>query len=115
MAEALDHPVSIILACLFLAYLNTRGNWSQAARLLERVVTQCRDWNITTWTPIAMASLGHVSAWSGRIGEGSHRQQAAAHESTGDGLFHSLSIAQLGEAYLLADQVEDARAARTVP
>ena len=63
-----------------------------------------------------MASLGHVSAWSGRIGEGiSLLQQAvAAHESTGIGLFHSLSIAQLGEAYLLADQVEDARADRAV-
>jgi tetratricopeptide (TPR) repeat protein len=28
----------------------------------------------------------------------------------GTGFFHSLSVVQLGEAYLLADQVEDARA-----
>ena len=32
-----------------------------------------------------------------------------AHESAGIGFFQSLSVVQLGEAYLLADQVEDAR------
>ena len=113
MAEALDHPVSIILACLFLAYLNgARGELSQAARLLERVVTQCREWNITVFTPIVTAPLGHVYAWLGRIGEGIALLQQAltACESTGIGLFQSLSLAQLGEAYLLASQVEDARA-----
>jgi tetratricopeptide (TPR) repeat protein len=34
-----------------------------------------------------------------------------AHESAGIGYFHSLSVLQLGEACLLADQLEDARAA----
>jgi tetratricopeptide (TPR) repeat protein len=59
-----------------------------------------------------MASLGHVYAWSGRIGEGiSYLQQAlTAFESAGIGYYHSLSVEQLGEAYLLADQIENARA-----
>jgi tetratricopeptide (TPR) repeat protein len=59
-----------------------------------------------------MATLGHVYAWSGRVGEGiSLLQQALkAYESAGIGWFHSMSVAQLGEAHLLADQVEDARA-----
>jgi tetratricopeptide (TPR) repeat protein len=59
-----------------------------------------------------MASLGHVYAWSGRIGEGvSYLQQAlTAYESAGIGYYHSLSVERLGEAYLLADQVEKARA-----
>jgi tetratricopeptide (TPR) repeat protein len=113
IAEALDHPFSIIWACLGLAYLNSvRGDLSQAARLFERAVAQCREWNITAFTPLATASLGHVYAWSGRVGEGlSCLQQAlTAGESAGIRLFHSTSVAQLGEAYLLADQVEDARA-----
>ena len=113
IAEALDHPVSIIWACLSLAYVNSvKGELSQAARLLERAVAQCRDWNITFWTPVAMASLGHVYAWSGRIGEGvSWLQQAlTAYESAGLRYFHSISVVQLGEAYLLAGQIEDARA-----
>ncbi len=113
IAEAVDHPYSLIFACLFLAYLNSvRGELSQAARLLERAVAQGRDWNITFLSPTVMASLGHVYAWSGRIGEGvSWLQQAlTAYESAGIGYFHSISVVQLGEAYLLADQVEDARA-----
>jgi tetratricopeptide (TPR) repeat protein len=113
IAETLDHPFSLIFACLFLAYLNSvRGDLSQAARLLERAIAQCRDWNITVTTPMVMASLGHVYAWSGRVREGvSWLQQAlTAYESAGSRWFHSLSVVQLGEAYLLAGQVEDARA-----
>jgi len=113
IAEGLDHPFSLVWACLCLAYLNgVRGDLSQAAPLLERAVGQCRDWNFTLLTPLAMASLGHVHAWSGRIGEGvSWLQQAVtAHESVGIGYVHSFTVGQLGEAYLLADQVEDARA-----
>jgi len=58
-----------------------------------------------------MASLGHVGVWSGRIAEGvSWLEQAlTAYESAGMRLFHSISVVELGEAYLLADRVEDAR------
>ena len=59
-----------------------------------------------------MASLGHVYALSGHIGEGLSclEQALTAYESAGIGFHHSLSVAHLGEAYLLADQVENARA-----
>ena len=71
MAEALDHPFSIMVACLISRMSRASGgNSSQATRLLERAVALCREWNITSHTPIAMASLGHVYAWSGRTGEG---------------------------------------------
>jgi tetratricopeptide (TPR) repeat protein len=80
--------------------------------LLERAVAQCRDWNIAVWIPLATASLGHVYAGSGRLAEGIAllQQGLTAFESTGNGFFHSLSVVQLGEAYLLAEQVEDALA-----
>jgi class 3 adenylate cyclase/tetratricopeptide (TPR) repeat protein len=113
IAEALDHPFSVLWGCLQLAYLRSvRGELSQAAPLIERAVALCREWNITTYTPIVTASLGHVYAWSGRIGEGvSYLQQAVTgYERAGIGFCHSLSVEQLGEAYLLADQVENARA-----
>jgi tetratricopeptide (TPR) repeat protein len=53
-----------------------------------------------------------VYAWSGRITDGvSSLQQALTdYESGGIGYHHSLAVQQLGEAYLLADQVENARA-----
>jgi class 3 adenylate cyclase/tetratricopeptide (TPR) repeat protein len=113
MAEALDNPYSLVYACLRLAYLNSvRGELSRATGLLERAVALCRDWNIMLLSPIATAFLGHVYARSGRTGEGVSRLQQAltARESAGIGLFQSLIVAQLGEAYLLADRVEDARA-----
>jgi len=88
------------------------GKLSQAAGLVERAVAQCREWHITSHTPIAMAALGRGYAWSGRIEEGiSCLQQAlTAFESAGIGYHHTLSVVQLGDAYLLADQVKSARA-----
>jgi tetratricopeptide (TPR) repeat protein len=134
IAEALDHPYSIVWACLGLAYLDSvKGDLSQAALLLERAVALYREWNNALLTPTALASLGHVYAWSGRQEEGvsllqqantahesarsgrfeegisSLQQGLTAFESAGIGYFHSISVVQLGEAYLLADQVEDAR------
>jgi tetratricopeptide (TPR) repeat protein len=113
IAEALDHPFSVVVACLDLAYLKTvKGELSEAVGLLERAAAQCREWNITTHTPIVMASLGHVYTWSGRIADGvSCLQQALTdYESAGIGYHHSLGVEQLGEAYLLADQLDKAHA-----
>jgi class 3 adenylate cyclase/tetratricopeptide (TPR) repeat protein len=112
IAQTLDHPFSVLWACLGQAYVDsTRGEVGEAARLLERGLALCHQWNITTYVPVTMAPLGHAYARSGRIGEGiSLLQQALAlYESAGIGFFHSISVAHLGEAYLLADRVEDAR------
>jgi class 3 adenylate cyclase/tetratricopeptide (TPR) repeat protein len=112
LAEALDSPYSLGWAFLGLAHLQSaRGELRQAAGLFERAVAQCRDWSFTLLSPMAMAPHGHVYAWSGRLEEGiSWLQQAlTAYESAGIGWRHSISVAQLGEAYLLADRTEDAR------
>ena len=112
VAEALDSPYSLGWAFLGLAQLQSpRGEMNQAAWLFERAVAQCRDWNFTLLSPMAMAPLGHAYAWSGRLEEGvSWLQQAVtAYKFAGIGWRHSISVAQLGEAYLLADRAEDAR------
>jgi predicted ATPase/class 3 adenylate cyclase len=113
IAEVVDHPYSIIFACLWLAHLNgVKGELSRASELLERAVAECRDWNVAFLTPLALASLGHVYAWSGRIQEGTTLLQEALkiHETAGIGYFESTSAMQMGEAHLLAGQIEDARA-----
>ncbi len=99
IAEALEHPFSVVVGCRDLAYLKSlRGQLSEATRLLERAVAQCRELNITTQTPIAMASLGHVYAWSGRIREGilCLQQALTDYESAGIGFHHSLSVEAAG-------------------
>jgi len=113
LAEALDHPFGLIWACLSLAYLNSvRGELSAAERLLERALVQGRDWSITLYDPIVMACLGQVQALSGRVEQGLSllQQGVMVHDSRGIGLLRSMSVVQLGEAYLLANQVEAARA-----
>jgi tetratricopeptide (TPR) repeat protein len=113
IAEAVDHPFSLMWACLELAYLNTiRGELGQASPLLERALAISRDWSMTTYIPATTAALGHVYAWSGRIGEGISMLQEAltAYEAAGVGYNLSTSIVQLGEAYLLAHRVKDASA-----
>jgi tetratricopeptide (TPR) repeat protein len=113
LAEALDHPFSVALGWFDLAYVKrVRGELTEAVPLLERAVALCREWNITSQTPVVMAALGHAYALSGRSAEGvSCLQQALAiYDSIGVGVYHSLNVEHLGEAYLLAAQVDDARA-----
>jgi class 3 adenylate cyclase/tetratricopeptide (TPR) repeat protein len=111
LAEALDHPFSLIWACLNLGRLEgLRGEFIQAIMPLEHAVALSQEWDIAYLTPIALAALGHVYAGAGRVEEGvSWLQQAlAGYASAGIGYLHSMSTAQLGEAHLLAGRVEEA-------
>jgi tetratricopeptide (TPR) repeat protein len=113
IAEELDHPFSVVVGCLDLAYLESiRGNLSQAVHLLERAIAQCHEWNLTSHTPVVMAFLGYAYARSGRVAEGASSLQEAltALEGAGIGFHRSLTLAHRGEAALLADQIENARA-----
>jgi hypothetical protein len=52
LAEALDHPFSLLWACLALANVHsTKGELGQSARLLERTTALCREWSMTTYIP----------------------------------------------------------------
>ena len=113
IAEALDHPYSLMNACLNLAYLyRVKGEFSQAVRLLERSLALSRDWSLAVWSPFATAALGHVYAFSGRVVEGLSllRQALTAIESMGMRAYHSLVVVHLGEACVLAGRPEEALA-----
>jgi len=112
LGEALDHPFSLIWACLGLGHLESlRGEFTRAIPQLESAVALSHEWSIAYLTPIAMAALGHVYARSGRVDEGvSWLQRAlAGYASSRVGYLHSVSMTLLGEALLLAGQVEEAR------
>ncbi|HET7448110.1 MAG TPA: hypothetical protein VFJ49_09405, partial [Methyloceanibacter sp.] len=111
LAELLDHPFSLIWACLNLARLEgLRGEFVRASILLERAVALSSEWNIVYLTPLALAALGHIYARLGRVEEGVWRlQQAlAGYASASIGYLHSMSMVQLGEAHLLAGRVDQA-------
>ena len=113
IAEAFQHPFSIVWASLGQAYLDsTRGEPSKTARWLERTVALCREWNLTTYLPGMTAALGHAYGGAGRLEEGIALLQQALtlYESEGVGYEQVISVVHLGEAYLRAGRVEDAHA-----
>jgi tetratricopeptide (TPR) repeat protein len=113
IAEALDHPFSVVMALWGLAYLyGVKGDLSQAVRLHERGVAFCREWDLSTWSPLVTGSLGYGYVLSGRVEEGLSllQQSLTALESMGYLLWHSLVVGYLGEACLRADRLKDASA-----
>jgi tetratricopeptide (TPR) repeat protein len=109
IAEMVDHPYSLAYACWGFAFAHVaRGDLSEAARLLERALALCRDWNLPILTPLVSALLGLAHARSGRVTDGIGFLQEAITTPMG-GVWKSLNVMWLGEALLLANQLEDAR------
>jgi class 3 adenylate cyclase/DNA-binding SARP family transcriptional activator len=111
LAEALDHPHSLTVVCWYLAHLQiTRGELSDAVRLLERGLAVAREWNLTPFSVGNPGSLGYVYALLGRTAEGIPLMEHAlsAFETMGHRLAQSFFLVPLGEAYVLADRLEDA-------
>jgi tetratricopeptide (TPR) repeat protein len=112
LAEALDHPYSLAFACWIFAYLQIiRGEFSHAVRLLERGGALSDEWNLSASSVLITGSLGYAYSLSGRIAEGIPLLEHAlsASETMGLGLFQPVFV-YLGEAYVLADRLQDALA-----
>ncbi len=111
IAEALDHPYSLLCASWGLWYLyGLKGEFSEAGRLLERSLALARDSNVAIFSPIVTGFLGDVYARVGRVAEGLPLldQGLNAYESMGFGNLHSLLVVNLGGACVLAGRFEDA-------
>jgi tetratricopeptide (TPR) repeat protein len=111
LAESLDHPFSLIWACLNLGRLEgLRGEFTRAIIPLEHAVTLSNELNIAYLTPIALAALGHIYARSGRVEQGVFwlQQALAGYASAGIGYLRSMSMLQLGEAHFLAGRADEA-------
>jgi tetratricopeptide (TPR) repeat protein len=113
IAEAVDHPYSLVVACLSLGYAyGVKGELGHAVRLLERGLAAAEDWNFALLSPVVSGFLGHVYALSDRIADGLSLLGEAlkALESIGFALYHSLLVVHLGEACTLAVRLEEALA-----
>ncbi len=109
LAEVLDHPYSLASACWYLGHLQTtRGEFSHAAHQHERALTLSRQWNLTFLSELSAMSLGYVHALSGRIVEGIALLEHARNASETMGAYQPLFLLRLGEAYLLADRLDEA-------
>ena len=111
IAEAVDHPYSLGLACWRLGYVYIlKGDLAQAIPLCERAITHTREWSVALLPPLITESLGHAHASSGRIEDGLRLLHEAlkSMEGQGSGQYRSLGLLHLGEAYVLASRLDDA-------
>jgi len=111
MAEAADHPYSLVSIYWGLAYvLAVKGELAEAIVLLERSLALAQRWEIGVWTPVVTVFLGHAYAQSARVREGIAvlEDGRALYESSGQGSFRPLVSGFLGEAYARAGRAQEA-------
>jgi tetratricopeptide (TPR) repeat protein len=111
IAEAVDHPNSLIHAYLGVGFLSLRQrDLSRAIPVLERCLDLCRVWNLLFWFPETAAALGCAYACAGRGAAAlpllEHVEQRDAAMGTMGG--QSLRVGYVSEAYLLAGRMEEA-------
>jgi len=107
IAEAADHPFSLIWAYFGIGHLYLRkGDFHRSISVLERGLGLCQDWHIPALFTAVASPLGAASALSGRVTEALPLLEQAA--SQGQEL-QALAFTRLSEAYLLVGRTEDAR------
>jgi tetratricopeptide (TPR) repeat protein len=111
MAEALDHPGSLMFAFWGMGLLALRqGDLPRALPRLERAVGLCQDADLPLWFPWLAVALGAAYILSGRIADAvllltQAMEQTMAREMVG---LQALCGLPLSEAHLLAGRLEEA-------
>jgi len=115
IAEALGHSYSLTQVFRHFGYLySLKGEFDPAAELLERGLGLLEG-NFPLASAILTGNLGDVYARWGRVTEGLAQmlqalQAREAMGTAGTGFYYSLLLVHLGNAYVLANRLEDARA-----
>ena len=111
VAESAEHPHSVIEAQAALARVHlARGDLERAIALFERGLAPSRDWNI--WDSSVFSGLGYAYALVGRAAEGLPLLEEAIDRGRSIdamGLGHAARLSRLGEGYLLAGRLGEAR------
>jgi len=111
IAEAVDHPTSLIVVYLGVGFLSLRQrNLSRAILVLERGLELCRVYNMLLWFTETAAALGCAYALSGRIAEALPLLEQAEQRGAAMGTMggQALRVGYLSEAYLLAGRIQEA-------
>jgi tetratricopeptide (TPR) repeat protein len=113
IAEAVDHPGSLMFAYYGIGLLSLRqGDLRRALPLLECAVGLCQDADLPLYFPWMAAPLGEAYTLSGRVADAvplltQAMEQTIATETVGD---QTLCRLPLGEAQVLAGRLEEAHA-----
>src|SRR5262249_27444475 len=111
IAEAVDHPMSLMIASWGAGLLALRqGDLHRARLLLEPAMALCRDADLLVWLPLTAAALGAVYTLDNRPADAIALltqviEQTITTETTS---FQTQCRLSLGEAQMLAGQLEEA-------
>jgi tetratricopeptide (TPR) repeat protein len=111
IAEAIDHPLSLMAASWGIGLLCLRqGDLARALPLLERAVDICQGADLPGFFPRIVPALGAAYTLAERVADAvplltQAMEQAIATERGG---YQALCSLLLGEAHLLAGHIEDA-------
>jgi tetratricopeptide (TPR) repeat protein len=111
IAEAAEHPYSLVNAYLGLSYLAVRqGDFPQAIPLLTRALELCRVWDLAQLVPICAVALGQALALAGRGAEGLTLLQQTVPQAAPQSFIgrNTPRVIQLGETSLAAGRLEEA-------
>jgi len=112
IAEAVDHPVSRVIAYFNLGRLalNT-GDFPEAVRMLERSLGLAQVTEFLLWSPRIAAALGSAYARSGRVVEARLPLEQVVEQAAAMPLraHQTLCVLGLSEASLLTDRLDEAR------
>jgi tetratricopeptide (TPR) repeat protein len=112
IAEIVNHPFCQIEACHGISMVHLRqGDVLRAIPVLEQAMELSRDWHILIFSPRLAASLGLAYVLAGRLAAGLALVEHGVEQEMTIGRPRALAlvVAWLGEAYLLAGRLEDAR------
>ena len=113
IAEAVDHPGSLMLASWGLGLLTLyQGNMHRALPLLERAVSLCQDAGFLIYFPLMAAALGAAYTRFGRGTDAVPLLTQAMEQTTATDMagFQALCGLPLGEAQMLAGRLKEAHA-----
>jgi tetratricopeptide (TPR) repeat protein len=111
IAEAVDHPTSLIHAYLGVGILSLRTrDLSRAIPALERCLDLGQMYNILFWFPETASALGCAYAFAGRVAEALLLLEQVEQTGTAMGTMggQSLWVVYVSEAYLLAGRMQEA-------
>jgi tetratricopeptide (TPR) repeat protein len=111
IAEAADHPYSLVFACRGLSHVHLgQGYPEKAIPLLERGLGLCQTWGFPTLLAGTAPSLGFAYVASGRVKDGLALLEPAVALATARDLRFSLSLwaVHLAQAYLVSGRPDDA-------
>jgi class 3 adenylate cyclase/tetratricopeptide (TPR) repeat protein len=110
IAEAVDHPHSLINACRGLGHVYLhQGAWPQAIVCLERGLEVCRVWDIPLLLYLVSSTLGYAYVLAGRVSDALPLLEPSA-STEGVGMLRSRVHGWLSEAYRRLGRLDEALA-----